>query len=82
MVRVCCYKGCGVIYGEKEPLSDRRATHGLCPKHHELALRDLRLEIEKRKAATGSSQVFPVKDSTPFLLLKRSQIAVPASSDF
>ena len=33
MIRVCYYKDCGVVYGQKEPLSDKSTTHGLCPKH-------------------------------------------------
>ena len=28
MIRVCYYKGCGVVYGEKEPLSDKRQLMG------------------------------------------------------
>jgi len=28
MIRVCYYKGCGVVHGEKEPLSDKNTTHG------------------------------------------------------
>ena len=39
MVRVCYYKGCGVVYGEKKPLSDKRTTHGLCPNHLKISLK-------------------------------------------
>ena len=49
MIRVCCYKSCGVVYGEKEPLSDKKTTHGLCPKHLEISLKEMRAEIQKRK---------------------------------
>ena len=28
MIRVCYYKGCGVVYGEKKPLSDKSIIHG------------------------------------------------------
>ena len=42
MIRVCCYKGCGVVYGEKEPLSDKKTTHGLCQKHLEISLKALK----------------------------------------
>ncbi len=47
MIQVCYYKGCGVVYGEKEPLSDKRVTHGLCPKHLEVFLNNLKAEVEK-----------------------------------
>jgi hypothetical protein len=49
MIRVCCYKGCGVVYGEKEPLSDKQSTHGLCPKHLEISLTEIRAEMKKKK---------------------------------
>jgi len=52
MIRVCCYKGCGVVYGEKEPLSDKRTTHGLCQEHLEIslkALKEIKAEMGKRK---------------------------------
>jgi hypothetical protein len=42
MVQVCCYSGCGFVYGEKEPLSDNRITHGLCPKHFEISLKEIK----------------------------------------
>jgi hypothetical protein len=56
MVRVCYYKGCGVAYGEKEPLSDNRTTHGLCPKHLKISLKEMQAEIrkEKRRNIIGS----------------------------
>ncbi|MGA2517438.1 MAG: hypothetical protein ABSG44_12930 [Thermodesulfobacteriota bacterium] len=47
MIQVCYYKGCGVVYGEKEPLSDKRRTHGLCPKHLKISLKDLKAEMKK-----------------------------------
>jgi hypothetical protein len=49
MIRVCYYKGCGVVYGEKEPLSDTRTTHGLCPTHLEISLKEIKMEMGKRK---------------------------------
>ena len=49
MIRVCCYKGCGVVYGEKEPLSDTETTHGLCPLHLEISLKEIKAEGAKRK---------------------------------
>ena len=47
MIRVCYYKGCGLVYGEKEPLSDKRTTHGLCPKHLKISLKEIKAEVEK-----------------------------------
>lgn len=66
MIQVCYYKGCGITYGEKEPLSDRRITHGLCPMHHEIALEELRAEMEKLKVGASSFKVLIVEDSTLF----------------
>jgi CheY-like chemotaxis protein len=65
MIQVCYYKGCGVVYGEKEPLSDKRETHGLCPKHLEISLREIKVEME-RMHKTGSFRVLIVEDSTLF----------------
>ncbi len=65
MIQVCYYKGCGVVYGEKEPLSDKRETHGLCPKHLEISLREIKAEME-RMHKTGSFRVLIVEDSTLF----------------
>jgi len=45
MIRVCYYKGCGVVYGEKEPLSDKRTTHGLYPKHLKISLKEIKAEM-------------------------------------
>lgn len=66
MIQVCYYKGCGVIYGEKEPLSDRRKTHGLCPKHLEISLKEIKAEMEKLMETTGSFRVLIVEDNTLF----------------
>ena len=66
MIRVCYYKGCGVVYGEKEPLSDKRETHGLCPKHYEISLKEIRAEMEKLIHRKGGSKVLIVEDSTLF----------------
>jgi len=49
MIRVCYYKGYGIAYGEKEPLSDNRTTHGLCPKHLKVYLKEIQTEIGKEK---------------------------------
>ncbi len=47
MICVCYYKGCGVVYGVKKPLSDQRRTHGLCPKHLKISLKEIEAEMEK-----------------------------------
>jgi CheY-like chemotaxis protein len=65
MIQVCYYKGCGVIYGEKEPLSDKRKTHGLCPKHHKISLNEIKTEMEKL-VMRRRSKVLIVEDSTLF----------------
>jgi len=73
MIRVCYYKGCGVIFGEKEPLSDRRITHGLCPKHLGITLKEIKDEIEKLMVLPGGLKVLIVEDSTLFRqLLKKT----------
>jgi CheY-like chemotaxis protein len=66
MIRVCYYKGCGVVYGEKEPLSDKRETHGLCPKHLEVSLKEIRAQMETLIHRSGGSKVLIVEDSTLF----------------
>ena len=49
MIRVCYYKGCGVVYGEKETLSDKRTTAGLCPNHLEISLKEIKAEMGKEE---------------------------------
>jgi|PlaIllAssembly_1097288.scaffolds.fasta_scaffold15219_4 hypothetical protein len=49
MIRVCYYRGCGVVYGEKEPISDEGVTYGLCPKHLVVSQRELEAEIDSYK---------------------------------
>jgi CheY-like chemotaxis protein len=66
MIQVCYYKGCGVVYGKKEPLSDRRKTHGLCPKHLKISLKEIQAELEKLMVAPGGLKVLIVEDSTLF----------------
>jgi CheY-like chemotaxis protein len=74
MIRVCYYKGCGVVYGEKEPLSDKRETHGLCPKHYEISLKEIRAEMEKLIHRKGGSKVLIVEDSTLFRQLLKEML--------
>jgi CheY-like chemotaxis protein len=66
MIQVCYYKGCGVVYGEKEPLLDKRETHGLCPKHLKVAQEEMRAELEKLEHRSESSKVLIVEDSALF----------------
>src|SRR5512139_2728616 len=66
MIQVCYYKRCGVVYGEKEPLSDKRRTHGLCPKHLEISLKEIKAKMEKREDKTGGFKVLIVDDNTAF----------------
>ena len=49
MTQVCYYIGCGVVYGEKEPISDKNTTHGLCPKHLKISLKEIKAEMEKEE---------------------------------
>ena len=56
MIRACYYKGCGVVYGEKEPLSDKRTTHGLCPKHLKISLKKIKAEMEKYSMVSRENQ--------------------------
>ncbi len=65
MIQVCYYKGCGVVYGEKEPLSDKRETHGLCPKHLEISLRKLKAEVEKLENRKRSKVISIKRNQIP-----------------
>jgi hypothetical protein len=56
MTRVCYYKGRGVVYGEKEPLSDKNTTHGLCPKHLKISLKEIKAEMEKYSMVNRENQ--------------------------
>ena len=58
MIRVCCYKGCGVVYGEKKPLSDKRTTHGLCPNHLKISLKEIKAEMGKEERRKMSWESF------------------------
>ena len=58
MIRVCYYKQCGVVYGEKAPLSDKRTTHGLCPKHLRISLREIKDEMGKEEGRKKSWESF------------------------
>jgi hypothetical protein len=60
MIQVCFYPGCGVAYGEKEPISDKRETHGLCPKHFEIYLKEIKAEMgnEKRRIMAWESSCY------------------------
>jgi len=56
MIRVCYYKGCGVVYGEKEPLADKNTTHGLCPKHLKISLKEIKTEMRKYSMVNRENQ--------------------------
>jgi CheY-like chemotaxis protein len=75
MIQVCSYQGCGIVYGEKEPLADKRITHGLCPKHFELALKELRAEMEQLNAKVGTLNVLIVEDNRLFREILRETIS-------
>lgn len=74
MIKVCYYKGCGIVYGEKEPLSDKAITHGLCPKHHEISLKELKAEIKRLRDKAGGFRVLIVEDSTLFRQLLKETL--------
>ena len=54
MLRVCCYQGCGSVYGEKEPLSDKRMTHGLCEKHFKISMQEIEGKKEKNSRVSAN----------------------------
>ena len=56
MIRVCYYLGCGVVFGEKKPLSDKRITRGLCPKHLKISLKEIKAEMEKYSTVNSENQ--------------------------
>jgi len=66
MTRVCYYKGCGVVYGEKKPLTEKSRTHGLCPKHLKISLREIRGEMKKISMVNRENQF----QNTVFLMKK------------
>src|SRR3974377_1890394 len=74
MSRVCYYKGCGVVYGEKEPASDKRETHGLCPKHFRISLMEMKAELEKLMVMPGGLKFCSVQDSTLFRKLLKETL--------
>ncbi len=74
MIQVCYYKGCGVVYGEKEPLSDRSVSHGLCPKQAEISLRELNDQLTQLSKEKGGFRVLIVEDSTLFRQLLRETL--------
>jgi CheY-like chemotaxis protein len=74
MIKVCYYKRCGVVYGEEEPLSDKTITHGLCPKHHEMSLKERKAEIKRLKDKAGGFKILIVEDSTLFRQLLKETL--------
>ena len=70
MIRVCYYKGCGVVYGAVKPLSDKRTTHGLCPKHLKISLKEIKAEMERYSSGENQPQhtVFSMKTYSDHLV--------------
>jgi CheY-like chemotaxis protein len=66
MFQRCSYPDCGIVYGEKEPLEDKRITHGFCSKHFELALRELQDEMEYLNIMNDTLKILIVEDNRPF----------------
>jgi hypothetical protein len=61
MIRVC-YR-CGMEFGEKEPLEDRRVSHGLCDPCIPLA--EAEIEEELRAMAQGlAAPISPLHEAT------------------
>lgn len=48
----CLQEGKPAIIGEKEPLDDRRETHGICPAHVAAYM----AEIQRKKTAREAGQ--------------------------
>jgi len=61
MTQVCYYKGCGVVYGEKEPLSNKGRTHGLCPKHLKISLKEIKAEMKKISMVNREYQILAAR---------------------
>ncbi|OGP71262.1 MAG: hypothetical protein A2W09_07600 [Deltaproteobacteria bacterium RBG_16_50_11] len=51
-MRQVCYV-CNTVYGQKDPLSDKRETHGLCPVHYETELKRIKKTIKEIKSRPG-----------------------------
>src|SRR5512135_1625238 len=65
MIRVCYYRGCGFVYGEKEPLSDKRITHGLCPKHFKISLEEIIDEMQEN--TEGDIKIQDIRSVQPIM---------------
>jgi hypothetical protein len=48
------YYGSNTAYVQKDPLSDKRKKHGLCPVHYETELKRLKKAIRQMKSTHGS----------------------------
>jgi CheY-like chemotaxis protein len=64
MLQVCCYQGCGIVYGEKEPLEDHSKTHGLCPLHYKLTLRGIKAELEGFNTEKAVLKLMMIEDNS------------------
>jgi CheY-like chemotaxis protein len=74
MIQICCYQGCGIVYGEKEPLTDKRETHGLCPKHFEISVGEMRSEMKRLVQSSTCPKILIVEDSTLFRQLLKEAL--------
>jgi CheY-like chemotaxis protein len=74
MIRVCCYKGCEVVYGEKEPLSDKSQIYGLCPIHFEVSIKEVMARLEKFQDNASPFKVLIVEDSSLLRQLLRGML--------
>jgi CheY-like chemotaxis protein len=72
MLQVCCYQGCGIVYGEKEPLDDHSKTHGLCPLHYKLTLWQIKAELKEFNTEKRLLKVMMIEDNLVYrnLLIK------------
>jgi hypothetical protein len=52
VMRQVCYV-CNTDYGQKDPLSDKRETHGLCPVHYKTELKRLKKAIRQMRSTHG-----------------------------
>jgi hypothetical protein len=57
MIRVCMF--CGMVFGEKEPLYDKRQTHGICaPCFEEFRVNyENQEEVEQKGQIWGTTQI-------------------------
>jgi hypothetical protein len=57
MIQVCYV--CNTVYGEKDPLLDKRETHGLCPPCYKTEVKRIKNAIKRIKVNEGISNISP-----------------------